>query len=252
LQKSEQIGALLLAIAQCEPLAPGKRGPGILEHKPRDLDPPSNFPKRKVNNMPVQSRNTPVQPNAKAAPFYERGNMAVSARKFDWAIPDLTEAIQLDPDFAGSYLLRAVAFGETGDNDGLIADATTGIELEPDESTFFRLRARGYANKGDHEKAIADLTEAIRLYPKDAGPYHFRAIEYSKIEEWGKAIADFTKAIRRDPKNAFAYHGRGLAYEKKGNKAKAAKDFDQAKMLGYDVTHGVATPLTEEARSGEL
>ena len=63
--------------------------------------------------------------------------------EFDKVIADDTEAIQLKPKAAGTYITRGTAYVLTGELDKAVADETTAIELDPNNATaYFESRLR--------------------------------------------------------------------------------------------------------------
>ena len=85
--------------------------------------------------------------------------------EYDQAIADYTEAIRLDPKYAGRIATGA-RLSEKGEYDKAIADYTEAIRLKSERCRVYLLPWRCLPDKGEYDKAIADYTEAIRLDPK--------------------------------------------------------------------------------------
>jgi len=122
----------------------------------------------------------------------------------DRAITDYDQAIELDPQFAGAYTNRGLA----------------------------------YSNKGNLDRAIADLDQAIALNPQYANAYFSRGFAYALAGQYDQALADLSEAIEigvSEPGlNAFAYFMRGALYAEIGGREKAVSDLERALELGLD------------------
>ena len=135
---------------------------------------------------------------------YYKANLGSSGRQkqqddYNKAVADFTEAIQLNPDYAGAY----------------------------------RHRGNAHYYESEHDKAIADFSEAIRIKPEDVLTHLLRGFAYAYKHQFDKAIADYSEAIRLDPAHAVAYYNRGLAYRARGDKVKAEADGARARELGF-------------------
>jgi tetratricopeptide (TPR) repeat protein len=168
----------------------------------------------------------------RARAYNNRGITYTHQEDFDRAIADLTEAIRLDPTWAGAYSNRGRAYREKGEDHRAIADLTESIKLDPRLAIAYYGRGRAYSNVGDFDRAMADFSEAIRLDPTSSPfPYLWRGRLYRGAGELDRAIADFTEAIRIDPTLGFSYFSRGQAHFQRGAIAESLADLDQAFAL---------------------
>jgi len=161
----------------------------------------------------------------------EQANIDAQSGATDKVIADCTEAIRLDPKYAGAYNIRGWAYARKGEYDKAIADCTEAIRLDPEFAGAYNERGVTYFYKHEYDKAIADCTEAIRLDPKSAVWRYNRGWAYLSKGEYDKAIIDYTEAIRLDPKVPPAYNQRGWAYVGKGEYDKAIADCTEAIRL---------------------
>ena len=69
-----------------------------------------------------------------------------------------------------------------------IEDYTRAIELDPEDAGFYINRGIAYGASGNLSPAIRDLDEAIRLRPEDAIAYYNRGTAYSEMGERNRAI----------------------------------------------------------------
>ena len=121
-----------------------------------------------------------VEPHPKAVYHLNRAWARISKKDFGETLPDLNEAIRIDP-------TNPIAFN----NRGFV-----------------------HNQNGSFDLAMTDLNQAIQLDPNSASAYKNRAITFEKKNDPGKALDDFRKAIGIDPRNQDALDGqtyRGLA-----------------------------------------
>jgi tetratricopeptide (TPR) repeat protein len=155
---------------------------------------------------PPQESGSP--PHETVEEHFEHGNNLFSEEHYEQAIIEYTNAIKLDPKFAGAYYNRGVTYGK----------------------------------KEQYELAIADYSEAIKVYPKHADAYYSQGLTYGKKGQYDLAIADFNKVIEFSSKNANAYYNRGLSYSKKGQYDLAIADLNIVLKLSTE------SLLTEQAQ----
>ena len=195
-----------------------------------------------------------------ATEYLTKGIMHAMRGDYETAIAEFDDALKLNPNLVGAYILRATALtasvsrvSKVGENfsgftatsyrgdrvsaeqariyDRAIADYTQAIRLEPDNAFAYTSRGVAYAGKGDYDRAIADHTQAIRLNPNFANAYSNRGIAYAYKGDYDRAIADHTQAIRLNPNFASAYSNRGNVYAYKGDNDRAIADHTQAIKL---------------------
>ena len=134
---------------------------------------------------------------------YYKANLGSSGRQkqqddYNKAVADFTEAIQLNPDYAGAY----------------------------------RHRGNAHYYESEHDKAIADFSEAIRIEPENPASYYSRGVKYSRLGKYKRAVTDFSEAIRLETTNPLVYLLRGYVYHEQGEAEKAKADFEVAHSMG--------------------
>ncbi len=197
----------------------------------------------------------------------------VNAEDYGGAIADCSRAIELDPNNAYAWTLRAVAKQDNHDLDGAMADIDHALELDPknNEATLLRavaaesmsekggtdngaspaaasdlspslLDAMGIAkrlgtemNNGDYKTAIADINALIAYNPSDStGLYLMRGVAWQGTGEGARALADFNHEIQLNPRNASGYFWRGVEWQIRGEFAHALADFNKSEELQTD------------------
>jgi tetratricopeptide (TPR) repeat protein len=119
-----------------------------------------------------------------AQQWFERG---FAAADVDEQLRFYTEAIRLNPDFAGAYNNRGNARLTKGDVEGALQDHSEAIRLQPDDADAHNNRSYARLAKGDVEGALRDCNEALRIKP-------------------GYAMAHKTEAAHGSPKGTWKAH----------------------------------------------
>ena len=79
------------------------------------------------------------------------------------AIQDFNMAIQLAPDYAGSYYWRPAIYALLGEYSRAIEDYTMAIQLERDNAGFYNDRGNTYGNLGQTANYEEDKAKACPL-----------------------------------------------------------------------------------------
>jgi len=165
--------------------------------------------------------------------------------ELDGALAALSDAIEMDPDFAAAYTARADMFRDRGQCDRAIADYDRLVQLAPDRAVVYVSRGVCWMQKREYDPAMANFEEAIRLDPKNAGGVAALSwtmkgrLHYLK-GDIDRAIADYNEAIKIDPTRARFYVDRATVWSNKSEKDRALADIEQAIKLDPDNAGGAA------------
>jgi tetratricopeptide (TPR) repeat protein len=173
--------------------------------------------------------------------FVEPGDNIIAEKKR--AIQQFTKAIQLNPNYAYAYFMRAYTYEQIGDIPKALADFNQVIALRPDYSDAYNNRGFLKDEKlNDSQGALADFNQAIALRPDHAAAYNNRGnLKYQKLNDPEGALADYNKAITLDPEDAYAYTNRGsLKYQKLNDPEGALADYNKAITFNPDFAEAYA------------
>ena len=197
-----------------------------------------------------------------AGGFLDRGILFAMEGDYIRAIADFTRALQINPDFAGAYIMRGRALrasvsdvANVGDDFGwfgiavperqptaeevqvferAIADFTHALTLDPDNGKIYLERGLAFRQMENLDAAITDLDQAMQLAPDSgsrAWPLNVRGETYMKKGNLDQAIADFTESIRLFPTNYSTHQNRGNTFLRMGRHDRAMADFTEAIRL---------------------
>jgi len=146
------------------------------------------------------------------------------------------KVLQLDPEFAGPYWLRARLEMQPDlpeyDPEAALADARKSVELAPNDDPSHWTLGLVLFQLGHFDEAAAEFAMTLRLNPH---PYiwesGFHALTLSATGHYKEAIAEIEGEIAAQPKNPFVLTFRGRIEAFAGNYANAARWFERAREL---------------------
>lgn len=113
----------------------------------------------------------------------------------DCAFAALNEALRLDSNNTDALRVRGYAYHRSQKYDLALTDYGNAIEIVPKDPRNYYFRSIVYIEKKLFEKALADISEAIRLKPDDDEYYDKRADIYLKLGKIDLAATDEQKAL---------------------------------------------------------
>lgn len=181
------------------------------------------------------SEATPVEKKQLTAQeWFERGYIYYQEKNYKQAMRCVNEAVSLESDNYGFYILRGVLRDEENDWNGAINDFNKMIELNRGDHALYNLRGTYWLEKRDFKRAFADFSEAIHLQPNFARTYYSRGNVQIVKGDLDEAISDYDEAIRLQPDFVLAFYARGTARGAKGDLDGAIADYDEAIRIQSD------------------
>ncbi|XP_029609758.1 dnaJ homolog subfamily C member 3 isoform X2 [Salmo trutta] len=149
--------------------------------------------------------------------YYKRAAVFLAMGKSKSALPDLTRAIQLKPDFLAARLQRGNILLKQGNTQEAREDFETVLQRSPDQeeaqdqlmraNELEELREDAHAahHRGDYSTTITVLDRIVELSPWDPETRELRAECYIRLGDPRKAIQDLTPTtrLRNDNRAAF-------------------------------------------------
>jgi adenylate cyclase len=149
------------------------------------------------------------------------------------------EAIALDPEYGGGYVLLAhthvdeVWFNMTKDRAKSLQTAEQltqkAIDLSGEDSDSLRLLSNVFLLRNQYEKALIEAQKAVELAPSSAENYFFLGFILRFIDRYDEAILFLKKAIRLNPVTPIFYlNNLAFAYAFSGQYEKAIPLWNRA------------------------
>lgn len=195
--------------------------------------------------LPLYSKALKIKP-ACATIFGERAMLYENEGVYDKALLDCEKALQLNPQNAFYYLIRARTYFLSGRYKEARDAATKARELETDayqlDNDALRVEGASDYYLGDYKNAIECLTAGLDFVPQgshgSADAYYFRGLSYLKWDDAYKALADFNVSLKIYPKCAKYYIARAQALKMLGKEQLAKRDLRIANNLPAE-KHGL-------------
>jgi tetratricopeptide (TPR) repeat protein len=183
---------------------------------------------RAVAELEQLVRDHPENSDGRFLFHHFRGNLRCDQQQWNVAIDDFSRAIEIRPKSTSSWVSRAHAYSELGQNEKAVEDCSRAIELRPDNVTARYNRGAAYYKLHQWEKAIQDIDEAMALNPDFPDLWGARGEAHFGLGQFEKAIADYAHAIEREPDRSCLYNSRGRAHQELKQWDQAVADYSRA------------------------
>ena len=104
----------------------------------------------------------------RAIEHYNRGVTLNDAGKYDEAIIEYNQAIEIDSNYANAYINRGYAYYHKKQYDLAIIDYTKAIDLNPEVFIAYNGRGASYLMTKQYQQAITDFDKSIKINPDQA------------------------------------------------------------------------------------
>lgn len=142
-----------------------------------------------------------------------------------------TQRIGAKPDDPKGWYFRGNFYQARGELEKSIADATKAIELAPQIAAYYALRAEVFDELGRHQEADDDYSAALAILPDAHLTRARRARVLSDLKRLDDALSEADVAVEGNPQLAEAWAIRGWIWHRKGNAELAQRDLGRAVML---------------------
>jgi protein O-mannosyl-transferase len=179
-------------------------------------------------------------------PYWNRGQYFRKMGKYDVALADYSDAVNINPKNPELYNSRGKTYfdmamsGKYANQEGslldkALADYDNAVNLGADkvktksEALINRGAAKGA--RGDFAAAIQDMNEGLQVDPDNKNGYFNRSIAYFSTQQYDKALADYKTYLRYDPVNANIWYEAGMLQRSMQRNQEAIADLSQAIAL---------------------
>ena len=146
----------------------------------------------------VVAANKPCTNPVTAKDYYQRGLYYQEKIQPDQAIPEYTQAIALEPDYADAYAQRGLCRLVT-DSDAALADLSKAIKLRPKQPRYYRRRALVHSQAKHVDLALADYDMAIALDRNESSLYLEKANLLFSDKRFREAILVYRAFLKKTP-----------------------------------------------------
>lgn len=176
-----------------------------------------------------------------------RAGFNIRLGKNDLAQEDIDRALELDPELALGYAVRAYLNSVIGGKDGEVqADLEKSLQLDSKIALVYALRGDAALKSGDFVSAQADYQRALELEPYYVSPQIYLGDAYLYQNKFNEAIQEYDAALSLVSEDSHIYYQRGLAklnlqiYEGAIADLTSAIEKDNTQFPGSYVLRGIA------------
>jgi tetratricopeptide (TPR) repeat protein len=135
-----------------------------------------------------------------------------------------------------TYVQRSITYHYEEKYQLALQEATQAIELKPSEASCFSQRGAIYHDMGQKQSALADFQQAIVLDAYAPDILLQRAVIYRRLGQYQEALQDIDRAIELDPQFHRCYYTRASIYWMLKQYDRANNNIEQAlKLAQLDV-----------------
>jgi tetratricopeptide (TPR) repeat protein len=172
----------------------------------------------------------------------------VNADSVDLTDADLVRALDLDPELALAYAIRGSILVGQGDMEGARAEYEQAAVLRPDYVVAHRNLGDINANLDDLEATLRAYSRAIEIDPEFPDTITWRGHTYIIMGEFEAALADYTRVIEITGDDVSAYADRAFGYGVAGDFESSLADYEKALEIdpeNGDVLNGMAFAMAQ-------
>ena len=137
-------------------------------------------------------------------PLYKRAVCYYSSKDFKHALEDLNPVIEKIPGLPQARMLRALVYGELGQDDKKKEDLAQALNAAPADPSLLKWRASVYMEDEDYPDARKDL-EVAKLFADDAETEMYLGLAQYNMGSVDSAFQSLDKAIQLDATYLPAY-----------------------------------------------
>jgi tetratricopeptide (TPR) repeat protein len=156
------------------------------------------------------------------------------------ALGYFNKVLDTDKPDALAYSERARAKTEISDYKGALEDLTNAIEIEPDYYWFYIDRGKlRQSMVGDFRGALEDFNKAIELKPDYFYPYLYRGQINDALKNYDAAVKDYEFIVEHKPDYYYAYVPLAMLYYVNEQWDDSALYFQKAYSIDQDVGYAL-------------
>lgn len=177
---------------------------------------------------------------------YAHGMLALTLAaqdRFDEAIKEAKECINLEPDNAWNYYAIAFVYFHYGRPKEALNAIEEALRLNPHSATYFGMASEIHLMRDDWNKALGMAELGLEVSPDNVTCLNCRAIALSKLGKNREAELSVDMALAKDPENEISHANKASILFRQGKPKESAEHYREALRLN---------PNSKWARQGIL
>jgi tetratricopeptide (TPR) repeat protein/transglutaminase-like putative cysteine protease len=150
-------------------------------------------------------------------------------KAYDRALEVADQAARKDKDHPDTWKARrGDVLVSAGRFDEAVAEMTAAVAASPKSFELLAARARAYQAQGRPDLATQDLDRAVAVAPEDKGVLLTRAAHAVALKDHADAVRRYEALIAKDPDDVAGFMGLASAYATAGDLEEAGRQADEA------------------------
>lgn len=158
---------------------------------------------------------------------YMRALLLFERSRYDDAVAEAREAIQLEPDSATAFQLLSACLREGNNLREALVAARRAVELGPDDAGSHFALGRVWCEIADHKAALIAAAEALRIDPDDSDNHCLLARIRLEQGRGADALEAAAAGLELNPSHEGCRHLHARALAAEGKKAEAADAYER-------------------------
>ena len=158
----------------------------------------------------------------------------MTLRDYASALRDINRALELTPDIAIGYYLRAQAVYHQWQSGTAVADDDARNDAA----------SRAMISRKQLDDVLADIDRMLQLSPRMAEGWYNKAVAHIAAGDYTSALAALNRVIEIKPEMGEAWYNRGYIYLKLGNERMGISDLSRAGQLGIVPAYNLIKRIT--------
>jgi tetratricopeptide (TPR) repeat protein len=160
--------------------------------------------------------------------YFRLGNACFFEGRYEDAITNYTNAIELDSNNPIVLNNRGVSLNKLGRDEEAFTDYDKAIELKPDYAIALNNRGVSLSRLGRYEEALTDYDKILELNSSCLEAEWNRGLLLDKLGRHKEAISIYEKALELEPDNYILLNNHGVSLHNLGRFEEALTSYDKA------------------------
>jgi len=182
------------------------------------------------------------------------GATLLAQRRFDEAIPQFQQSVDITPDYFAAYANLGTALQSRGRINEAITQYRKALELKPNDANLHSSLATALARHGQVDEAIAQYQRALEIKPDYVETHGLLGDLFASRGNWDEAARHYLVVLHLNPRDVRGHVQLGKVLSRQGKSVAAEGYFREAlqrEPSSDEACSGLATALAQQGKSEE-
>jgi tetratricopeptide (TPR) repeat protein len=166
---------------------------------------------------------------------YIQGKIDLIDKKWEDALRNFEEVIELDAAFHKAWCYKGVALSSLGRYPEALECYNEALEFNQKYPDSWYYKSCALRDLGQYAEALECSDKALEIYPDYVNALNNKGVLLRRMEKYEEALHCYGKALNIDPKDPYVWNNKGILFSKIGKYEEALKCYERA--LEIDPKH---------------